>query len=157
MRTCNPLTALPTRSRVVARWFTASGQGCANTKSALGQTPRRPGELSQPECTSGGTGPLVGHHDSGGRLPSSRHLIALVALALAGCAHQPLVTSCITPQQYEQLKASEPPKIKSRLHGKADEDIRIVTGSALELRSWGETLLDTLKICSEPKTTGATH
>ena len=73
----------------------------------------------------------------------------LAALALSACAHQPLLTQCVSAKQYEQLKNSEPPHVRDRLHGKADEDIRPITGSAIELRAWGHALLDTLKICSE--------
>jgi hypothetical protein len=74
----------------------------------------------------------------------------VASLLLAACAHQPLTRSCLTQQQYEQLKASEPPKVHSKLTGKADEDVRPLAGSSLELRAWGHALLDTLKICSTP-------
>lgn len=94
---------------------------------------------------------LVGNSGNGAshlRRPAG---LALLALALSACATQPLVTPCITKQDYERLKAAEPPKVHSKLTGRADEDVRPLAGSALELRSWGETLLDTLRVCSTPK------
>jgi hypothetical protein len=75
----------------------------------------------------------------------------LLALALSACAGpQYLTRSCISAEQYERLKAAEPPKVHSKLTGKADEDTRPLAGSALELRSWGHVLLDTLQTCAEP-------
>jgi hypothetical protein len=73
--------------------------------------------------------------------------LILAALMLAGCTtvHG---ANCITRADYERLKAAEPPRIKDRLHGKADEDIRIVAGSNIELRAWGSTLLNSLEVCS---------
>lgn len=73
----------------------------------------------------------------------------LLALLLTGCATPVVTETCVKPQQYQQLKQTEPPKIRNRLHGKADEDIRIVAGSALELRAWGETMLGIIGQCSQ--------
>ena len=75
-------------------------------------------------------------------------LYALGYISLAACATTPLTRSCLTPAQYKQIHDSEPPKVHGRLTGKADEDIRVIAGSALELRSWGETELSLLEICS---------
>ena len=75
----------------------------------------------------------------------------LFALALTGCAHTSYLTrSCLTQEQYNQLAQSEPSKVHDKLTGQADKDIRPITGSALELRAWGETLLGTLKVCAQP-------
>ena len=78
-----------------------------------------------------------------------RAIILGAALALAGCAHQPLVTQCLTREQLAELKAQEPPKIRDKLTGRADEDIRIIAGSNLRLRSWGGTLMGVLEVCAK--------
>jgi hypothetical protein len=70
-----------------------------------------------------------------------------VLLTLSGCTHT-IVRDCLTKEQYEQLKSQEPPKVRDKLTGKADEDIRPITGSNLLLRSYSHTLLDALKVCS---------
>jgi hypothetical protein len=73
------------------------------------------------------------------------------ALALSGCAttrYAPV--HCITQQQYEELRKAEPPKVGDQLSGQADKDIRIVAGSAIRLRSWGEGVLGVLGGCVEP-------
>jgi hypothetical protein len=78
-------------------------------------------------------------------------VVPLAFLALTGCVHTSYLTrSCLTKEQYEQLKSQEPPRIKDKLTGKADEDTRPLAGSAIELRAWGHALLDTLRICTDP-------
>lgn len=77
--------------------------------------------------------------------------VGIAGAALSACATPTITRSCLTREQYEQLKTSEPPHVKSKLTGKADEDVRPLAGSALELRAWGHALLDTLRICSENK------
>jgi hypothetical protein len=74
--------------------------------------------------------------------------LPLAFLLLAGCAHQPLMTSCITKDQLAELERQEPPKVKDKLTGHADEDIRPIAGSNLRLRAWGHNLLDTLRVCA---------
>ena len=73
-----------------------------------------------------------------------------VALALAACAPHPRYVSvyCVTPEQYQRLKDAEPPRVGKNLTGQAQEDLKIVAGSAVELRSWGEGLLGVLQGCS---------
>jgi hypothetical protein len=78
------------------------------------------------------------------RFPLTMALLA----ALSGCAHLPPTRACLTQQQYQQMKDSEPPRVHDKLTGKADEDIRPIAGSNLKLRSWGESLLDLLSICA---------
>ena len=78
-----------------------------------------------------------------------RRALALAALlALSGCATRPLVTSCITKEQVEELRRQEPPKIADRLTGRADEDVRVLAGSALRLRLWGHNLLNVVEVCA---------
>jgi hypothetical protein len=72
--------------------------------------------------------------------------LALAALLLTGC--QTIPVNCISRADYERLKSAEPPKIRDKLTGRADEDVRPIAGSAYELRSWGHTLLDSLETCS---------
>lgn len=79
-----------------------------------------------------------------------RSLLALAALlTLSGCATRPLMVSCITKEQLAELKAQEPEKIRDKLTGRADEDIRLIAGSNLRLRSWGGTLIGVLEVCAK--------
>jgi hypothetical protein len=82
----------------------------------------------------------------------TRHLarpaLLLVALALTGCATTRYATvHCIGK---DQSLPAEPPRIKSQLTGEADKDLRIVAGSAVRLRAWGEGLQTILEGCREP-------
>lgn len=80
------------------------------------------------------------------------HILMLCAAAysLSGCAtSQTLTAPCISQAEYDKLAASEPQKVKSRLTGQGDADSRVLAGSAIELRAWGETMLGTLKICTK--------
>jgi hypothetical protein len=80
-----------------------------------------------------------------------RGALFLIALALTGCATTRYVTvSCVTRQQYSELQRAEPPKVGDKLTGQADSDIRIVAGSAIRLRAWGDGLLGVLEGCQEP-------
>lgn len=74
--------------------------------------------------------------------------LILAALLLSGCAHKVVTRSCITPEQLQQLKDAEPPKVGDSLTGRADEDVRTLGGSAIRLRAWGGALIDTLEICA---------
>jgi hypothetical protein len=74
-------------------------------------------------------------------------LIALL-LCMSGCTTTRYVTvPCISQEQFDKLKADEPPKVKDKLTGKADEDIRTIGGSAVRLRGWGQGLLGVLEGC----------
>ncbi len=74
-----------------------------------------------------------------------------IAYVLAGCATVPATkyvpVYCLTQQQFDQLKAQEPPKIKSQLNGQADHDLEIVAGSAIRLRAFGDGLITVLGGC----------
>ena len=81
-----------------------------------------------------------------------------IALSLSGCAlferkieTRYVTVYCLTPEQFQQLKESEPERVKSRLTGDADKDVRTLAGSAIRLRSWGEGTLEILGGCVEPK------
>ena len=77
-----------------------------------------------------------------------RALILIAALALSACATTRAVpTKCVTPEQLNELKRQEPPKVRDKLTGRADEDVRTLGGSAIRLRSWGHGLLDVLGGC----------
>jgi len=73
-----------------------------------------------------------------------------VAVALTGCAHRVryVTTPCLTPAQYAELKAALPPKVADKLTGRADEDVRVIAGSAIRLRGYSEGLLKVLEGCS---------
>jgi len=71
------------------------------------------------------------------------------ALTLSACqTPHVLVRSCITAEQLEQLRQAEPPKVKDKLTGRADEDIRTIAGSNIRLRGYAHGLLDTLRVCA---------
>lgn len=79
----------------------------------------------------------------------TRILACGIALALEGCAHTRYVKiSCISPEQLEQQRQAEPPKVHDRLTGKADEDVRTIAGSNVRLRAWGTGLLGILEGCT---------
>ena len=127
---------------------------CKNSAAAWMDTPKVPRKsgllpASGSAHCDGPLRPTGGDYLVGSRCRTRPALTLLAALSLSACATPTVTRSCITQQQYEQLKASEPPHIKSKLTGKADEDVRPLAGSALELRAWGHALLDTLRICSE--------
>jgi hypothetical protein len=82
-------------------------------------------------------------------LKGYKPLIYLIGyISLTGCTTTRYVTvPCVNQQQYEQLRDSEPTKVKDKLTGKADEDIKTLGGSAVRLRGWGQGLLGVLEGC----------
>jgi hypothetical protein len=75
--------------------------------------------------------------------------ITCVALALSGCATTRYSRIyCLT---HDQALPAEPEKVGPQLTGRADEDLRIVAGSAIRLRAWGEGLQQVLEGCREPQ------
>ena len=78
-------------------------------------------------------------------------ILAIAALlALSACAtgkERYVTVHCVTPEQWQELHEAEPPKVAKKLTGKADEDIRVVAGSAVRLRAWGQGLLGVLQGC----------
>ena len=74
-------------------------------------------------------------------------------LALTGCTTVRYVpTHCLTRPQFEQLKASQPPKVRDQLTGDAARDVGILAGSAIRLRAHDDGLLQVLGGCVEPET-----
>jgi hypothetical protein len=66
-------------------------------------------------------------------------------VSLAGCQTTRYVTvPCIGK---EQSLPAEPPKVADKLTGKADEDIKLIAGSNVRLRSWGQGLHSILEGC----------
>jgi hypothetical protein len=77
-----------------------------------------------------------------------RLIYVATLIALSGCSTTRYVTvPCVTPEQFEKLKADEPPKVGGTLTGEADKDIRIVGGSAVRLRGYAQGLLGVLEGC----------
>lgn len=77
------------------------------------------------------------------RILTSAMLIG--CLVLGGCQTTRFVTvPCIGKDQ--QLPA-EPPKVADKLTGKADEDIKIIAGSNVRLRAYGQGLRGILEGC----------
>ena len=71
------------------------------------------------------------------------------ALLSSACTTTKLVpVPCLSPAQLKQLEDAEPPKVGGSLTGRADQDLRIVSGSALRLRAWGRGNLDVLRGCA---------
>ena len=71
-----------------------------------------------------------------------------VAALLSGCQTTRYVpTSCLTKEQFAELKQSLPPKVGERLTGNAAEDIKIIAGSNVRLRGYAEGLLNVLGGC----------
>lgn len=89
-----------------------------------------------------------GRPGGGERLRFARFIYVVAAgAALSGCVTTRYVTvPCVSKNQ--QLPA-EPPKIHNQLTGEADKDLRIVAGSNLRLRAWGEGLQSILEGCRE--------
>lgn len=78
-----------------------------------------------------------------------RRAIALVLLmALAGCSTTRYVSvPCLTKEQLEARKQAEPKLVGPELTGDAQKDVRIIGGSAKELRAWGRGNLQILSGC----------
>jgi hypothetical protein len=77
-----------------------------------------------------------------------RLAIVLAALALSACSTVRYATvPCLNQQQLEELRNAEPEKVGPKLTGQAQEDFKIVAGSAIELRSWGRGMLGVLSGC----------
>jgi hypothetical protein len=75
-------------------------------------------------------------------------LAALLALSACATGKDRFVTvPCVTPEQWQELHEAEPPKVGKKLTGEADKDVKIVAGSAVRLRSWGNGLLGVLGGC----------
>jgi hypothetical protein len=81
-----------------------------------------------------------------------RALIPLAALILTSCTtirYQPVY--CITKEQLAELQAQRPQAIRDKLTGKADEDLKLVTGKLIRVQAWGNSLIDILGACVDPK------
>jgi hypothetical protein len=81
-----------------------------------------------------------------------RLLCLAAALALTGCTtvrYQRIY--CVSKDQLEQLKKSQPERIKSKLTGQADIDVGILAGSAIRLRAHDDGLLTVLGGCVGPQ------
>jgi hypothetical protein len=83
-----------------------------------------------------------------------KHLfpLMLASILITGCAHRVryITVPCLTPEQLEERRKAEPPLVREKLTGKADEDIRIIGGSAVLLRSWGRGNISILEGCVGP-------
>ena len=78
-----------------------------------------------------------------------RRTIALaLLLGLAGCQTRFVKIPCLTKEEYQKRKDAEPEKVGGKLTGDAQKDVRIVGGSAKELRVWGPGNLDILGGCT---------
>lgn len=76
-------------------------------------------------------------------------LAVLLFTSLSGCTTTRTITvSCITPEQLAELRAAAPPHVRAKLTGRADEDARILAGSALRLREYSDGLIGVLEVCA---------
>lgn len=74
-----------------------------------------------------------------------------LALLLSGCATTRYVTVyCLTKAQLAELQSKKPGKIRDQLTGKADEDLKKVTGRLVRVEAWGDGMLDVLGGCVDP-------
>jgi hypothetical protein len=88
-----------------------------------------------------------------GRPSVTKHLfpLMLASMLITGCTTTRFVrVPCLTPEQLAERLRAEPPLVREKLTGKADEDIRIIGGSAVELRSWGRGNISILEGCVGP-------
>lgn len=83
------------------------------------------------------------------RRPAAVILLCLLAiLLLSACTATRYVrVPCLTEQEYQKRKDAEPPLVGKDLTGDAQKDVRIIGGSAKELRAWGVGNLDILGGC----------
>lgn len=54
---------------------------------------------------------------------------------------------CLTPEQLQQRKDAEPKRVGGSLTGQAQEDVKIIAGSNVQLRAWGVGNLGILEGC----------
>ena len=72
-------------------------------------------------------------------------VITLAAVLLTGCTTtRYIAVPCLGK---DQVLPAEPPKVGDKLTGKADEDVKIIAGSAVRLRAWGQGLSRILGGC----------
>lgn len=57
---------------------------------------------------------------------------------------------CVTAEQYKQLVDAQPKKVGDRLTGQAQDDFKIVAGSAIALRVYSDGLLEVIGNCVGP-------
>lgn len=78
----------------------------------------------------------------------TRILLCGSLLALVGCSHtRYYAVPCLTKEQLEARIQAEPKLVGPELTGDAQRDVRIVGGSAKELRAWGKGNLQILGGC----------
>ena len=87
-------------------------------------------------------------------------MLSCIALALPGCALMKrkvelryVSVYCLSHDQFEQLKAQQPPKVRAHLNGQAEHDAKILAGSAVRLRAYSDGLLEILGGCTQPDAT----
>ena len=73
--------------------------------------------------------------------------LCAVLFTLSGCTHTRYVSvPCVAK---DQALPAEPERVGSKLTGQAQEDFKIVAGSAVELRTYGQGLRTILEGCRE--------
>lgn len=78
-------------------------------------------------------------------------VLLLAAIILGGCATPRYSTVfCLTRAQFDQLRQSQPDRVRDQLTGQADQDLKIVAGSAIRLRAHDNGLLEILGGCVDP-------
>jgi hypothetical protein len=77
--------------------------------------------------------------------------VAALALTLGGCSlfHETryVTIHCLTKEQFAELQKQKPEKIRDQLTGKADEDVKKISGRLIRVEAWGDGLLDVLGGC----------
>jgi hypothetical protein len=75
-------------------------------------------------------------------------LITYLCSACTTIRYQPVY--CITKEQLAELQAQRPQAIRDKLTGKADEDLKLVTGKLIRVQAWSDGLIDVLGACTKP-------
>lgn len=75
--------------------------------------------------------------------------ILLAALALSACAGPHYLTkACISKEQLAELEHQAPPKVKDKLTGDAQKDVKILAGNLIRRGAYEQLLLDSLRVCA---------
>ena len=85
-------------------------------------------------------------------------LTAISGLLIASCATPQtryVTTYCITKAQLDTLEKAEPGKVGSQLTGNAQNDLKLIAGNDIALRTYADGLLVVLGGCTDPNTGAA--
>jgi hypothetical protein len=73
--------------------------------------------------------------------------VIMLTLPAGMCQTKFVKVPCLTQEEYEARQKAEPPLVGPSLTNDARRDVRIIGGSAKELRTWGRSNLKILGGC----------